>query len=315
MTNKPLFISIVGQTATGKTDKAFSLAEIFCKNNPDKEVIVISADSKQVFEDLSILSGADVPKNFKKEINDKYSYPFFSHPNLPIYLHGTSFLSGDQDWSVGHFHNLVKKLIINHPKALFIMVGGTGLYHQQIYHPATTLHIKPNHKLRESLEQKTLVEIQAILENKNLDKYEGMNNSDKNNPRRLIRAIEVTDAKVKPSHYPQVEPICKIGLTTNNIEEKINHRVKKRLNQGVIEEIKNFEKKYPMDTPQTKSTLGYQEILNYINKEISEEELISLWTLSEIQYSKRQNTWWKKREGVEWLNANEVKLENILNKL
>lgn len=313
MTNK--FISIIGQTATGKTDKAFELAEMWIKKNLNQEVIVISADSKQVFTDLEILSGADVPENFERVVDEKYSYPFFAHPSLPIYLHGTSCLDGDQEWSVGHFHNLIKKLTNLHPDALFIMVGGTGLYHKQIYRPAGTLHIKPNKKLREKLDKKNIGELQALLEKKNPERFDGMNNSDKNNPRRLIRAIEIEDSGVKHGSFEKKEPIMQIGLNTDDLDERIGIRVVTRLQQKAIDEVKNFEEKYPEKNLQAKASLGYQEILNHINQEISREEMIKLWKLSEVQYSKKQNTWWKKMENIEWFDANELNLENLLNRL
>ncbi len=314
MTIVPKFISIVGQTSTGKTEKALNLAEIWSKKN-QQPVVIISADSKQVYQDLTILSGADVPANFRKTNNSNFTYQFFEHPTLPITLHGTSMLSGNEEWSVGHFHHLVKELINFYPQALFIMVGGTGLYHQQIYNPAETLHIKPNEQLRESLAIKTIGELQAILSNKNLNKLEEMNNSDKNNPRRLIRAIEVADAVITPSHYEKIEPLIQIGLTTNNIEKKINQRITKRLDQGVIKEVKNFDHQHQEQNLQAKATLGYQEIINFINQEISQEKLIELWSLAETQYAKRQMTWWKKQENVQWFDSEKINLAYILESL
>ncbi|MFZ5437454.1 MAG: tRNA (adenosine(37)-N6)-dimethylallyltransferase [Patescibacteria group bacterium] len=312
--NHPKFISIVGQTATGKTAKAFALAKLWYQKY-HQEVVVISADSKQVFTELTILSGADVPKDFKKKSNENIPYSFFINPDLPISLHGTNNLNGNQEWSVGHFHNLVKKLIENYPKSLFIVVGGTGLYHQQIYHPAETLHVKPNQELREALANNTLAELQVILENRNPEKLANMNNSDRNNPRRLVRAIETIAAEIEPSHYPQIEPLLQIGLTTTNIEEKIRQRVLKRLEQGVIEEVKNFETKYQEPNLQAKATLGYQEILKFINQEINDKQLIEHWTLSETQYAKRQTTWWKKRENIQWSEANKLELAEVISKL
>jgi tRNA dimethylallyltransferase len=301
----PKFISIVGQTATGKTDKAFLLAELWCKKDKENKAVAISADSKQVYKDLKILSGADVPDGFVKKEN------YFSHPALPIILHGTSNVSGNEEWSVGHFYRLVKELIRkDDDKTLFIVVGGTGLYHQQIYNPSETLSIKPDFKLRKKLENKTVEELQEILEKENKEKLSSMNNSDRNNPRRLIRAIEVgLNKKIIKNN---ISPLIQIGLTTNDVEEKIKQRVLKRLEQGVVEEVKEFEKKYPNKKLQSKATLGYQEIIKFINQEITKEELVDLWTLAESQYARRQNTWWKKINNVEWFEASEISIENIL---
>jgi len=309
MKNGPQIISVVGQTATGKTDKSFLLSELWCKKDEENKAIVISADSKQVYSELKILSGADIPDDFVKKDNH------YLHPTLPISLYGISNINGREDWSVGHFYRLVKELIEKNQdkKTLFIMVGGTGLYHQQVYKPSETLSIKPDFKLRKGLEDKTVEELQNILIEKNKNKLLSMNNSDKNNPRRLIRAIEVGTIKMNEQDY--IFPTMQIGLTTKDVEGKINTRVLKRLEQGVIEEVKKFEKKYPDNKLRSKATLGYQEILKFINQEISKEELIELWTLSESQYARRQNTWWKKIDNVEWFKADEISIENIINKL
>jgi tRNA dimethylallyltransferase len=309
--NQFKFISIVGQTATGKTAKAFALAELWT-NKYHQPVVVISADSKQVYQELTILSGADIPNSFVKKSNSDLTYHFFAHPTLPITLHGTSIINSHEEWSVGHFHHLVKELTNFYPQALFIMVGGTGLYHQQIYNPAETLHIKPNEQLRESLAEKNIGELQAILNNKNTNKLEEMNNSDKNNPRRLVRAIEVADAVITPSHYEKIEPLIQIGLATDNVEEKIQQRVLKRLDQDVVNEIKALETKLENKASLAKSTLGYKEVLQFINQEIDQEKLVELWTLAEVQYAKRQMTWWKKQENITWTNTQKINLKLIL---
>jgi tRNA dimethylallyltransferase len=309
MKNSLKIISVVGQTATGKTDKSFLLAELWCKKDKKNKAIIVSADSKQVYKDLKILSGADIPNDFIKKDNH------YLHPTLPISLYGISNIDGKEEWSVGHFYRLVKELIKNHKheKTLFIMVGGTGLYHQQAYKPSETLNVKPDFELRKSLEDKTVEELQNILIEKNKDRLLSMNNSDKNNPRRLIRAIEV--GIMKTNNQDNISPIIQVGLTTENVDEKIRQRVIKRLEQGVIEEVKEFEKKYPNNKLQSKATLGYQEIIKFINQKISKEELIDLWTLSESQYARRQNTWWKKINNIEWFEASKISIENILNRV
>ncbi len=99
---------------------------------------------------------------------------------------------------------------------------------------------------------------------------------------------------------PLLEPAHQIGLMGSDVETKIKERVLKRLEQGVVKEIENFEEKYPEPNLMAKSALGYQEILQFLAGSIQKDELIALWTLAEIQYSKRQTTWWKKQKSVEW---------------
>ncbi|NCN44984.1 MAG: hypothetical protein COU63_00180 [Candidatus Pacebacteria bacterium CG10_big_fil_rev_8_21_14_0_10_36_11] len=316
--NTPLFISLVGQTATGKTEKALSLANKLHQQFPNYKIALISADSKQVFSELAILTGADIPKNWLKKKNDSLTYQYFAHQKLPITLHGTSILTGDKEWSVGHFHNLVINLVANLTETIFIIVGGTGLYHQQIYQPAATLHQQPNEKLRTELETKTLEELQNQLIESDPNKLIAMNNSDLNNPRRLIRAIEISLSpkdNPKNNNIKKIIPTIQIGLTTENLEEKIALRVKKRIEQQVIEEIKNFEKNYSTENLIAKASLGYQEINQYLKNEIDQEKMIELWTTSEIQYARRQMTWWKKQTQITWQTAEEFSIELIINKI
>lgn len=314
--SKPFCISLVGQTATGKTAHALRIAENWLEKNPQKKVCLISADSKQVFAELPILTGADIPTDYQQTSRSETLYPFLRHNSLNIEIHGVSCVSGNQEWSVGHFYRLVENLVHTQPESFFIVVGGTGLYHQQIFNPAETLFITPNEILRAELEQLPLEQLQEKLKEENEEKWSAMNHSDQNNPRRLIRAIEVERAKNEEDapfekKLPLLEPAHQIGLTGKDVETKIHERVLKRLEQGVLEEVKNFEEKYPEPNLIAKSALGYQEILQFLAGSIQKEALISLWTTAEIHYSKRQTTWWKKQKSVEWYPTETFSLEKV----
>lgn len=314
--SKPFCISLVGQTATGKTAHALRIAENWLEKNPKKKVCLISADSKQVFAELPILTGADIPTNYQQISNSETLYPFLRHNSLNIEIHGVGCVPGNQEWSVGHFYRLVENLVQTQPESFFILVGGTGLYHQQIFNPAETLFITPNEPLRTELEQLSLETLQEKLKKENKEKWSAMNHSDQKNPRRLIRAIEIEAAKnTQDSSFekqlPLLEPTHQIGLTGSDVETKIQTRVMKRLEQGVIEEVRKFEEKYPEPNLIAKSALGYQEILQFLAGSIQKEELITLWTTAEIQYSKRQTTWWKKQKSVEWYPTETFSLEKV----
>ena len=114
---------------------------------------MLSADSKQVFAGLEILTGADIPTGFQQLKNDHFPYPYFQKTNRSIELHGIACVPGEAEWSVAHFQKLFQLLwqTIDEKTAL-IVVGGTGLYHQQIFNPATTVMIEPNKQLRKKLE-------------------------------------------------------------------------------------------------------------------------------------------------------------------
>jgi len=134
-----------------------------------------------------------------------------------------------------------------------------------------------------------------------------MNNSDKNNPRRLIRAIELSLG------IPNDEEICSLpenllklrfGLTSDLeiILEKISQRVADRFNAGVIKEVEKVNKICRQNNLPVCSTLGIKDLTAYIKNEINLEKCLKLWALHEFQYSKRQLVWLKKEKEVIWLD-------------
>lgn len=301
--SKPLLISIVGQTATGKTDFALKLAEQLLASG-HKKIILLSADSKQVYQNLTILTGADIPAGFQVTKQDRAPYPFFQNADRSIELHGLACVFGDEEWSVAHFHKLFKVLMQNvTPKTALIIVGGTGLYHQQIFAPAATTTIKPNPQLRKKLDQYSLIKLQETLRKTWPDRWQAMNHSDRQNPRRLIRAIEVTQAGARPKASPNQEPIIQFGLQLplKILQVKIAERVEQRIEQGVMAEVQQFEMHHPALNLQAKDALGYQEIIQYLQGKLGLEELKAAWILAETQYAKRQQTWWKKQSNIHWL--------------
>jgi tRNA dimethylallyltransferase len=140
-----------------------------------------------------------------------------------------------------------------------------------------------------------------------------MNNSDRNNPRRLIRRIEIAeDGSILPLQRQQ-ETLsarfgnrsgCQNGLkivympffhpTTDVVRTKIALRVEQRLKDGAIEEVKKLLKKgYTKNDPGL-NAIGYQQLISYLNKETSLDEAKKLWITKEVQYAKRQKTYFKK---------------------
>ncbi len=277
--NQVLFV--LGPTATGKTKLALKLARRF---NGE----LISADSRQVYKGLDIATGKDYPPQ-----------------GSPLKIHGYDLVKPDEDWNVALFQDFAIKTIKQiqnrgkHP----IVVGGTGLYIKSIledfFHPTP-----PNHKLRQELDQLSVEELQSYLKKTDFKKFESMNHSDQNNPRRLIRAIEIVSSTPrKPPKQEKFDSLL-IGLTApiEILEQRIKKRVLARLKQNPkkeLEYLKSFELP-PTASPAT--SLGYQELDKYYSGSITKEELINLWTLHERQYAKRQLTWFKKQTNIHWFN-------------
>lgn len=304
-------ISIVGPTATGKTEFALKLAQEFIAQKIVSEVLLISADSKQVYQGLEILSGADIPNNFNKVENfsDKYSYSYYQHKQLPIQIHGVSIINLEKEWSVAHFVKFSSKLIddpfLNNN--LPIVVGGTGFYHQQLLHPKPSLIVKPNLELRKEANHKNIEELQKWINKLNQKKLTQMNNSDIHNPRRLIRAIEIELAKTKncaAKDSLKKIPAYQIGLKNNNklLEKKIEQRIEQRLKVGAIEEVKRLKKLNLPDYFTVKTATGIEPISLFLDQQISLKEAKDRWKIQEIQYAKRQQTWFKQHKPDIWLD-------------
>lgn len=312
-TNQLTFI--VGPTATGKTSLAFAVAQ---KMSAD----ILSADSRQIYQGLEITSGLDLPDDWivsNEQIDNK---KYFSKHDTNLY--GLNILSLDEEWSIAHFRNFAEIIWEQTQKRgkSLIIVGGSGLYHHSLFLEKETLNIGPSADLREKLEGAPVEKLQKILTEQYPQASEILNNSDWQNPRRLIRWIEKTAPSVStspehPSIFGKETDHHWIGLTADKetLEEKIRLRVDQRIQTGAIQEV---EKVLSLDDAQKLhcfSTLGVKDIALYITNQISKEELVQLWTKHELQYAKRQMTWFKKRTYIQWfdtaLNTTEQLLEQI----
>jgi tRNA dimethylallyltransferase len=291
-------LSVVGPTSVGKTSFSIWLADQLVAAKLVKGVDLISADSRQVYQGLEVLSGVDLP-------------PAKTNPCLRLF--GTSLIKPDEEWSVAHFQTYAQQ-IINHSLAenrLPILVGGTGLYHEHVFSDEDTLRVPPNPELRTKLESSSVEELQARLAKLDPAKLASLNHSDVNNPRRLIRAIEVSQAQtqVKPLGRRLFASLSQLSLGLRDepslILQRIQQRVLDRFAGGAQDEVKALMEKYSDWSLPAFSATGIPEIRAYLEGKISAEECMEHWTLSEFQYAKRQLTWWKKRSGILWYEIGE----------
>ncbi len=165
---------VCGPTATGKTQLAANLAKKF---NGE----LISADSRQVYRGMDVVTGKDWPKDTT--------------------IYGYDLVRPDENFSVAHFVTHARTLInqIIKRKKLPIVVGGTGLYINSLVNPPETLSVNPDWQLRKRLETKSTRQLQDQLKKLNPQRWRQMNHSDQLNPRRLIRAIEVGQSLQGPT--------------------------------------------------------------------------------------------------------------------
>lgn len=306
-------IAIVGLTATGKTKTAQQIIQNLSQHAPNlyTSFVILSADSRQVYKGLEITTGADIPAQANPTTSPELPYPFFQE-TLPtghtISWHGSSILPPTQSWSVAEFRELAHAVFRSaqaHNQLVFV-IGGTGLYHQAISDQTLSeMAIKPNPVIREKAETLSLIEMQTWLNDINPVVYASLNDSDRMNPRRLIRHIEKTVNAPTVASQPtfQEYQLHTYGtqLTTwEEIEANIAKRVKDRIEMGALQEVGMLD--YAQLDPQARTTLGLREIHGFLESQYDLAALEQIWTLHEKQYAKRQLTWWKKRPEVSWFN-------------
>ncbi|MBU2564180.1 tRNA (adenosine(37)-N6)-dimethylallyltransferase MiaA [Patescibacteria group bacterium] len=274
---KPKLITILGPTASGKSDLAVKLAKEF---NGE----IISADSRQIYKEMNIGTG----KITKKEMKG------IKHYLLDI-------ATPKKQITITEFKEKAEKAIkeIYKKNKIPILCGGTGFYIQAITENIIIPRVKPDKNLRKELEKKTIKQLFEQL--KKLDPKRSKS-IDSKNKRRLIRALEILIKTKKP--IPKLKKDSQfnnlyIGIKKENINELINKRVDKMIKQGLKKEVKALFKKYGK-TQVLKNTIGYQEF-----QELNPIDKIKLHTR---QFSKRQMTWFKKNPDIRWIkDYNEAK--------
>jgi tRNA dimethylallyltransferase len=323
---------ICGSTATGKTSLAIKLAKKF-----DGELL--SADSRQVYQAMDIVTGKEVGnekiqisnEELQKKIRQIVKREDIVVGNYTIdsvSVWGLDLVSPDQEFDVATYGTLAREILrdIHKRKKLAIVVGGTGQYLEGLFVPKDTYGVPKDPSLRTQLEQLSIEALKQRLQATDPKKWQQMNNSDRNNPRRLIRAIEVRLHKDK--HAKQTTQKLQkevkgeiidtgttssvgsnlswttkwIGLqaTRKVLAARIRKRVEARLAHGVENELNSLiTKGYDWSLP-AMTSLGYQELYQYQSGKLSKQELIETWTLHEMQYAKRQMTWFTAKSHIQW---------------
>lgn len=290
---------IVGPTATGKTALALQLAQ---KNKGE----LFSADSVQAYQGLDVISGKDLPLLTNTTVHLLDLVP----PSTPFSV--SNFLT--------EFSLALSKLT---PDITPIIVGGTGFYVTALLDGVETAHVKPDSLLRDKLEGLPIIELQNELEKLDPKKLENMNNSDRNNSRRLIRALEVArnheqDAGGADYKKPLEEyELTIIGLTASStfLNKRIDARVEERLKDGAVEEAKTLFNNYDNLAPQVKTANGYKQLFGYLKGEYDLPTAIELWKTAEHQNAKKQMTRFKKDTRIRWLDIEKISSSELFAKL
>ena len=303
---------ICGPTASGKTDLALRLAEKF-------EGEIVSADSRQVYKYMDIGTGKDVPEDFWMETSKIH----FQGKKVPYYTNGKTRIWGydlvhpREEFSVAQYTDVAHAIISHIQKEgkLPIVVGGTGLYIRSVVDGIGTAAVPKDDLLREKLERFSVEDLQRELKGLDPGRYEAMNFSDRKNPRRLIRAIEIVSfgGSLVVPESPKYE-VLMIGLKVEKDvrDERINLRVEKRMREGMRDEITSLLEKGVKWNMQSMSSIGYKQWYKYFKGEEAFSDVSRNWKLAERKYAKRQMTWFKKDERVQWFSATD---ENYVKKI
>jgi tRNA dimethylallyltransferase len=277
-----LIIVILGPTASGKSDLAVKIAKKF---NGE----VISADSRQLYKGLDIGTG----KITKKEMRE-----------VPHHL--LNIASPKRKFTVVQYRKLALKAIdkILKKDKIPILCGGTGFYIQAVIDGILIPEVPPDWKLRKKLEKNSAKGLYKILEKLDPRRAKTI---EKENPRRLIRAIEIVMKTKKPvpvlKKNPLPYPVLMLGIKKQDKELKnlIKKRFLRWLESGLLQEVKKLRKSGLSWKKIENFGIHYGVIARYLQKKINCERMVEN-SVREIQnYAKRQITWFKRDKRIEWI--------------
>lgn len=291
-------VVILGPTGIGKTDLSIDIAKNF-------NTEIISSDSRQVFKELKI--GTAVPTDDQLK---KVKHHFIGNKSIYDYYNASMFEVEVLDTLKDLFENL----------DFVIMTGGSGMYINAVCDGIDYLPTI-DQKLRDDLIKKHQEEgIESIrLQLKMLDPV-SYTKIDLKNPKRMLKALEVTIQTGKPYSSFLLDTkkkrdfnIIKIGLQRDRDElyERINIRVDQMVEEGLIEEAKRFYKDRHLNSL---NTVGYKELFDSFDGNVSQEKAIELIKRNSRHYAKRQISWFSRDKEIVWFHPEkEEKIIEFIN--
>lgn len=292
----PLII-ICGPTATGKSDLALEVAKKF---NGE----IINADSMQLYKGMDIGTA-------KLTLDERRGIP---HHLLDI-------LSVSQDASVAAYQELARSAIneIQSRNKVAIVVGGTGLYIKSIVDEMNFPETDP--ELRAKLESEAeLLGTAELYSRLRLLDPEAAAAIEPANTRRIIRALEVIEVTGKPysANLPSDTSLrfpdaLHIGLAMErtSLAPRIEARVHRMFDQGLINEVERLLGEGLLEGTTAQRAIGYAQVISLINGQISKEQAIEETIVATRQYVRRQETWFKRDQRIQWIGEGEPRLPFI----
>lgn len=298
---------ITGQTATGKTERAIELAK-------EKNGEIINFDSRQIYKKLNIITGKDLPTSSRFNLvhtldqKDIGFYHIDKDELIPIWLYDV--VDPHVPFSSYDYKECALYVLADVSKRgkTPIFVGGTYFYLSHLLYGVPTENIAPNWEMRLFLNKLSVQELQTILIKTDSKLFNSLNESDRYNPQRLIRKIEIAHAlNERGERYPNQSrqftlPFSNFKLnfsvfhyaSNNQLKNAICERVQKRIVNGALKEVENLLRDgYNEQNPGLK-TIGYSQLISYLQDKITWEQAVEEWVIKEVQYAKRQITFMKK---------------------
>lgn len=298
---KNKLIVIVGPTAVGKS----KLGIVLAKNHNGE---IISGDSMQVYKGLDI----GTAKVTEEEMDG------IKHHMLDI-------LDPREDFSSAKFKSYAEPIIhnINQQNKLPIVVGGTGLYIQSLIDNYSFITIESSDEFRE--EKYRFVEqygSEALYKELQCIDPIAANKIHANDTKRVVRALEVyhlTNKKISDVSNKEISPyqLLYIGLNMDRktLYDNINKRVDIMIEKGLIEEVKVvMELNLPADSTAMQG-IGYKELIPYLRNEMSLDECIEILKRNTRRFAKRQLTWFRRDERIQWFEVDQIEWTTIIEKI
>jgi tRNA dimethylallyltransferase len=287
--NKFNLLVVTGPTATGKTAFAANLAQ---RLNGE----IISADSRQVYRGMDKATG--------KDFND------YNVNGIQIPYHLVDLVEPGYEYSVFEFQQDFLKAFhsVTERGKLPVLCGGTGMYIESVLKGYRLIKVPENPVLRKQLEVKTNFDLTQLLKSFKVPH----NLTDINDRKRLTRAIEIqqycTDHPETDRSFPEIRPIIfGIRFEREELRHRITHRLKARLEAGMVDEVKALLAKGLKPDQLKFYGLEYKYLTQYVTGELRYKEMFRLLNTAIHQFAKRQMTWFRKmeREGAEihWIDG------------
>lgn len=286
---RPTLVAIVGPTAVGKTETGVQLAEHFGSE-------IISADSRQMFRELKV--GTALPSADQLA---RVKHHFIGNLSLNDYYNVSMF---EQDVLI-----LLKELFVKNP--MVFMVGGSTLYIDAVFHgidDLPTVDQDLRQELQKQYHEQGIEFLRMKLKVLDPEYYQRV---DLKNPNRLLKAIEISLMTGKPysslltaTSRERDFRIIKIGLNKEREElfSQINQRVDQMFEQGLVEEAQSL---YSYRNLNSLNTVGYKEIFQHFDGNISLDEAKEFIKRNTRNYAKRQLTWFKRYKDMAWFSPSQ----------